>query len=146
MKFAYDDGGRAAAGYQGQAGDCTVRALAIACELPYQEAYDLVNRHALRERDSRRRRGRKSSARTGVFRATFHRVLAELGWAWTPTMHIGSGCTVHVRADELPRGRLILNLSKHYAAFVDGVLRDTYDDSRGGTRCVYGYWRKAGTP
>ena len=57
-------------------------------------------------------------------------------------MQIGSGCTVHVREDELPDGRLILNLSRHFAAFIDGVLHDTHDSSRGGTRCVYGYWHK----
>jgi hypothetical protein len=25
---------------------------------------------------------------------------------------------------------------------IDGVIHDTHDCSRGGTRCVYGYWRK----
>jgi hypothetical protein len=40
MNYVYDDGGRAQAGYKGQAGDCTVRAIAIATELPYQEVYD----------------------------------------------------------------------------------------------------------
>jgi hypothetical protein len=40
-----------------------------------------------------------------------------------------------------PPGRLVVRLSKHVAAVVDGVLHDTYDCSRGGTRCVYGYWR-----
>lgn len=29
-----------------------------------------------------------------------------------------------------------------YAAVVDGVVRDTHDPSRDGTRCVYGYWRE----
>jgi len=39
--------------------------------------------------------------------------------------------------------RLILSLSKHLAAMVDGVVHDTHDPSRGGTRCVYGYWSEA---
>ena len=56
-------------------------------------------------------------------------------------MRIGSGCKVHLRADELPAGRLIVNLSRHSAAVIEGVLHDTYDSSRNGTRCVYGYWR-----
>jgi hypothetical protein len=25
---------------------------------------------------------------------------------------------------------------------IDGVIHDTFDPSRGGTRCVYGYWIK----
>jgi hypothetical protein len=70
--------------------------------------------------------------------------MAELGFDWTPTMEIGSGCKVHVREDELPKGRLILALSKHYAACIDGVINDTYDPSREGTRCVYGYWTLRG--
>ena len=139
IRFVYDDGGRAAAGFKGATGDCAARAVAIATEMPYREAYDLINRHSKNERPSKRRK-RISSSRTGVHRVTFNKVMTELGWSWTPTMQIGSGCTVHVRNDELPSGRLILNLSRHYAAFVDGVLRDTYDDSRNGTRCVYGYW------
>jgi hypothetical protein len=55
-------------------------------------------------------------------------------------MMIGTGCTVHLRSDELPGGRLIVALSRHWCAVIDGVIHDLYDCSRGGTRCVYGYW------
>ena len=71
---------------------------------------------------------------------TAHAILGSIGWAWRPTMKFGEGCRVHLRADELPEGRLICNLSKHYAAVIDGVLHDTHKDDRDGTRCVYGYW------
>jgi len=37
MDFIYNDGGRVAAGYKGRAGDCVVRAIAIATQRPYQE-------------------------------------------------------------------------------------------------------------
>ena len=47
-----------------------------------------------------------------------------------------------MREDELPSGELIVALSKHLTCVKDGVLYDTYDCSRGGDRCVYGYWRK----
>jgi hypothetical protein len=57
-------------------------------------------------------------------------------------MQIGSGCKVHLRSDELPIGRLVVGLSRHSAAVIDGVLHDTYDCSRRGTRCVYGYWSR----
>ena len=62
-------------------------------------------------------------------------------YAQNATMTIGSGCTVHVKADELPPGRLVLSCSRHYVAMVDGMPHDTHDPSRDGTRCVYGYWR-----
>jgi hypothetical protein len=142
LYWMYDDGGRADAGYKGGTGDCFVRAVAIATERPYREVYDLTNAIAKTEPRSKTRRG-QSNARLGVHRWTADRVCAQLGLEWTPTMKIGSGTTVHVRADELPAGRLVLSLSRHYAAFVDGLLHDTYDVSREGTRAVYGYYRLA---
>jgi hypothetical protein len=62
-------------------------------------------------------------------------------------MHIGSGCTAHLRDGEswVPQGRVIVKVSKHYTALIDGVIHDTHDPSRGGTRCVYGYWTPQGT-
>jgi hypothetical protein len=55
-------------------------------------------------------------------------------------MFIGQGCKVHLREGELPMGRLVVNLSKHFTAVIDGVVYDTHDPTRDGTRCVYGYW------
>lgn len=142
--FKYDDGGRAAAGYKGTTGDCVVRAIAIAAELPYQQVYDLVNEESSRER-GRVRRGKikKSSAREGVFTPTTRRVLERLGWKWVPLMGIGTGCKVHLNADELPSGRIICKVSRHVCAVIDGVIHDTHDPSRDGMRCVYGYYIKA---
>jgi len=57
-------------------------------------------------------------------------------------MTIGSGCKVHLCADELPPGKIIVKLSGHVAAVIDGVLYDNHDCSRQGSRCVYGYWSK----
>ena len=138
--WVYDDGGRAAAGYRGATGDCATRAIAIATRLPYQEVYDCINRIAARERIGKRKRS-KSDARTGVYTPTVRRYLASIGWVWTPTMQIGSGCRVHLDADELPDGRLVVVVSRHYVAMIDGVIHDTHDPSRAGTRCVYGYFR-----
>ncbi|MGH7708051.1 MAG: hypothetical protein ACREM6_09040, partial [Vulcanimicrobiaceae bacterium] len=138
--FQFDDGGRSAAGYRGRAGDCVVRAIAIATGHAYQQIYDLVNSAAVHERTGKRKRG-KSNARTGVYRTSIRRVMKSLGWVWTPTMEIGSGCMVHLRADELPPGRLVVSVSKHLTAVIDGVIHDTNDCSRRGTRCVYGYWQ-----
>ena len=149
MRWVYDDGGRAAAGFRGWTGDCVTRAIAIATELPYRDAYDLINTAALDERPRTRRDGslgRRSSARLGVARLTTRRLLADLGWNWTATMGIGTGCKVHLRDGELPGGRIIVRLSGHVSAVVDGVIRDTLDPSRGGTRCVYGYWARQREP
>jgi hypothetical protein len=138
--FRYHDGGRAAAGYRGKTGDCVVRSIAIATGLPYQHIYDVVNRASTRERTGTRKRD-ISNARTGVYKSTIHRVMKELGWVWTPTMQIGSGCKVHLLPRELPHGRLVVSVSKHLTAMVDGIIYDTHDCSRRGKRCVYGYWQ-----
>jgi len=141
MEFIFDDGGRAAAGYKGTTGDCVARAIAIAAQLPYQQVYESINQAGATERTSKRRRG-KSSARTGVYKPTIKSILTAMGWTWVPTMLIGSGCKVHLRSEELPAGRLIVNVSKHTCAVIDGVVYDIYDPSRDGTRCVYGYYRR----
>ena len=57
-------------------------------------------------------------------------------------MGIGTGCKVHLKKEELPTGKIIARVSRHICAVIDGVINDTYDCSREGTRCVYGYYRK----
>ena len=141
MDFIYNDGGRQAAGFKGTTGDCVCRAIAIATERPYKEVYDLINQFAKAERTGKRKRG-TSNARTGVYANTEKKVMEHYGFNFVPTMTIGSGCKVHLRADELPSGRIVVRLSKHSAAVIDGVLNDTYDCTREGTRCVYGYYTK----
>lgn len=135
-----DDGGRAAAGFKGKARDCVCRAIAIATEVPYREVYDALTSLSQSERSSKRRK--RSSADGGVHRVTYQKLLASWGWVWTPTMKVGHGCKVHLRADELPPGRLIARLSRHLASVIDGVVHDNHDCSRHGTRCVYGYFSK----
>lgn len=141
LTYEFDDGGRATAGFKGAAGDCVVRAIAVAEGVPYAEVYAAVFEASRKQRRSRDR-GR-SPRNAALTKQNIRRFLDSRGWTWTPTMSIGAGCTVHLRADELPAGRLIVALSGHLAAVIDGVLRDTYDCSRVGTRCVYGYWSKA---
>ena len=66
MNWVYDDGGRKAAGFRGDAGDCVMRSIAIATRLPYEHVYALLNEQAQRERRSEAgalRRGTVSSAK-----------------------------------------------------------------------------------
>ena len=56
-------------------------------------------------------------------------------------MSIGAGTTVHLAVGELPDGPLVASLSRHLGAVIDGVVYDTYDPTRDGTRCVYGYYQ-----
>jgi hypothetical protein len=150
MNFQYNDGGRKRAGYKGNAEDCVCRAITIATGKPYREVYDALNELAKSERKGKRKKG-KSSARNGVYKPTSKKYLASIGWKWTPTMFIGSGCRVHLVDGELPMGRLVVSVTKHLTAVIDGVIHDTYDPQRStiivedgvrrvAGRCVYGYW------
>src|SRR5208282_3784969 len=126
--WEYDDGGRAAAGYKGHAQDCVTRSIAIACGLPYQAVYDALNEKACATHTVQEKR-LPSRARTGVHRPVYQHFLEEIGWIWTPTMGIGTGCKVHLKADELPEGSIICRVSKHLVAVIDGIIHDTHDPS-----------------
>ena len=131
MRYEFSDGGRADAGYKGTAGDCAVRAIAIATGRDYKEVYDGLKAHL------------GSTPRNGVQRKALGAYLETLGWEWVATKYPGSG-TVHLTADELPADTTIITrLSRHFAAVINGTVFDNHDPRRNGTRMVYGYWRAA---
>jgi hypothetical protein len=171
MEFKFNDGGRTEAGFKGHAGDCVVRAVTIATKQPYLNVYKELG-DGCRSQKLTKRSSRKASARNGVNvkRKWFKDYMAALGWIWTPTMFIGSGCKVHLTDGELPDGRLIVSVSKHYTTVINGVVHDTHDPQRDAhccrrfpgwetyelkpnetrningihtiqRRCVYGYWK-----
>lgn len=153
LPFVFDDGGRAASGRRGNAGDCVVRAIAIAARLDYGRVYA-----ALASGMGEQRKSKGRTARNGVStsRKWFKDYMRALGFSWTPAMTIGSGCKVHLLRGELPLGRLVVSVSRHYVAVIDGVIHDTYDPQRQtiyyengkparmSHRCVYGWWALGG--
>jgi len=140
LGYTYSDGGRSLAGFKGHANDCVVRSIAIASETPYLEIYDTFN--ALTQHTRLGNKG-KFSPRTGVSKYHYMPYLLSHGFKWIPTMTIGSGCKVHLRYDQLPTDkRLIVRLSKHLTVVINGVIYDTFEPSREGTRCVYGYFER----
>ena len=141
MKFVYSTGGREKYFAKENVGDCVCRAITNATGLDYMEVYNMINDESKSERTGCRKR-EKSSARNGVYKSTIRKVMEKLGWTWIPCMTIGSGCQVHLNEKELPKGTLMVSVSKHCTCVKDGVLYDTYDCSREGTRCVYGYFIK----
>jgi hypothetical protein len=146
--FQFNDGGREAAGFKGGAGDCVVRSIAIAANLPYMRVYEdlrLANESYAQLRNDRlakRLNAKGSSPRNGNHRNVFHDYILAQGFEWVPTMKVGAGCQVHLRPDELPNKILIAKVSKHLTAIIDGMIHDTHDPSRDGNRCVYGYYVK----
>jgi hypothetical protein len=129
LTFNENDGGRAAYFTAKGVGDCVTRAVAIATGKDYKQVYDEITRLV------------GYTPRDGVRHCHTKKVMAHFGGSWHPLMEVGKGCRNHLRAGEIPmHGRIVCNVSKHVCAVIDGVLNDTYDCSREGNRCVYGYW------
>lgn len=129
MKFNFNDGGRSKY-FKGKCGDCVVRAIAISLEKDYKEVYDKCKKFL------------GYSPRDGVRKKDTRKLMEHFGFKWNGLMGIGTGCTTHLRSEELPKGRIVCKCSSHLVTCIDGVVNDTHDSSRCGTRCVYGYWFK----
>lgn len=120
LPFVCSDGGRQDAGFRGSAGDCVTRAVAIASGRPYAEVYA-----ALSAGMGSQRKSKGVSARNGISvgRGWFKAYMRGLGFEWTPTMRIGEGCKTHLLKGELPPGRLVVAVSRHYTAVINGAIR-----------------------
>ena len=131
--YRYDDGGRAAAGFMGETGDCVVRAIAICAGEDYLAVYRTMaehmkangyaasgNAYATRERTRKapRRRGQLSARRVQ------DRVLEAYGFrkVLLPAGERPTYAEAHRRY-----GDCIVGTTKQVAAIVDGALRDTFD-------------------
>ena len=132
MEFIYDDGGRSKYYKAESVGDCAVRAISIAMNRDYKIVYD----------DLKRLNDNKS-CRNGTPNSVIRKYLIENDWKWVATMKFGQGCKVHLCSEELPENEtLIVSVSKHLTCVKNSILYDTYDCSRNGRRCVYGYYIK----
>ena len=86
LELQINDGGRAAAGYKGKAGDCVVRSIAIVTNLPYQKIYDDLYkaneefRTTSRTRLARSLKQKNDSPRSGTHRVVVKKYLKKLGW------------------------------------------------------------------
>lgn len=150
LAFQYADGGMEEAGFK-KAGDCVVRAICNATNLSYRKVLDDLNKLTEEYRlNSNSRLAKKmkpkQNVRRGAYKKVYHDYILSLGWEWKPTMQIGQGCTNHLRRGELPNNStMIVRVSKHLTCVINDCIYDTYDCSREGTRCVYGYYIKQNT-
>lgn len=129
-KFVKTDAGRSGSRRPKQTNDCSVRALALAAGITYDEAYDFL---AAKGRQSGRgfnlRRTLNAHAMTHEpllgHRIIKHSFPAVSGF---PRMKVGTFCM------EYTNGRFITNQAKHMAAVIDGYL---HDEEWNCFRCVY---------
>jgi hypothetical protein len=148
-----DGGGRAsgiarAPGRKDAVGDCVTRAIAIAAEMPYREVHNaliLATVHHLYaggdndywgKRDRRRGGVRAFDPDHGCRDSVYGPYLKSLGW-----VHV-TPKGMRLRADQLPRGRLIVQIHRHLVAVIDHVIHDTHNCGRAGLVRVDGYWIK----
>ena len=135
MEYIYNDGGRSKY-FKGKARDCVCRAISIASNRDYKEVYDSLKK-AL------------GTPRNGVFTTNkaFKDWMVANGFVWTPCSGIGVKTSVHFIEGELPKGRLVCSVAKHYVAVVDDKVYDTWDsryNSFNEVRRIYGYWEYKG--
>jgi hypothetical protein len=134
MTYVHNDGGRSDAGYKGKTSDCVCRAIAIAMGRTYDEIYaELTAASKAFAAGHRSRVARSIEKRGGTPPCSPSRPPSS-GASASPAIPDRAG------ASELPAGRLIVCVSRHVVAVIDGVIHDNHDPSRGGTRCVYGYF------
>ena len=141
--YEYDDGGRAAAGYKGQTGDCVARALAIITGKPYRKVYaDLAERNFARYG--------KRTARQGIHKVDRDRQAADYGLV---KIRLPRGARPTYSEAFAKYGDCFVTTTRHSAAIVDGALRDTFDgrayewDGETRERKAASVWvRKAGKP
>lgn len=127
LDFIYNDGGRSKY-FKGEAGDCVTRAICNATGFDYKEVYTKIKKLI------------GKTPRDGVSKKDTRRIMDMFGFRWVSTMDFGTGCTTHLREEDLPSGIIICQLTHHLTCVKNKVIYDTYDPSRDGTRCVYGYW------
>jgi hypothetical protein len=126
--FAFNDGGREAAGRKGQTNDCAVRAMAIALSRDYDACYKEL---AQANKDN----GRSKSVRHGVMKDVFSAVLKRYGWVWNPAPKFDGR---KARCSDMPDGIVIARQSHHFVAVSWRTANDTFDSTE---KMVYGYWK-----
>lgn len=126
--FRYDDAGRSTSKRPKQKNDCTVRALALARNLPYDEAYDLIAAA-----------GRKCSR---GFRLSDW--LIKQPWATKMPFQATRGqrrMNPSSFTKQFTTGTYICKVAKHVFVVKDGVVHDTFESTP--LRCIYTAWKIA---
>jgi hypothetical protein len=122
VSFKFSDGGKCGSGFTNETRDCTVRAVAIACEVPYAEAHAELKQRG-------RKDGRGFSFATSVKHDPVlcgQRLVSVYDW-----MEKNGKCICLCTAQKrFPRGRFIVRKSGHVFAMIDGEVRDTSHNSK----------------
>ena len=142
MKYQYNDGGRAAAGFKGTTRDCGCRAFAIATGFDYEKVYQELSDINIHKNKVlvwkngeyvRKTRRKKKTARHGISRKALRQLCVKYGWEYID-MPIYSATI-----NDLPKGTVIAEQDRHIVTVIDNIAQDTWDSTK---KVVFGYWRK----
>lgn len=131
MEFMWNDGGRAAAGFVGLAGDCVTRAIAIATGTRYRDVYAELGNSS------------QKSPRKGIPTDVAAAYLARRGWQQM------LGCGEPFDVVRLPKGVVIVHLGKtgeraqHFCTVIDHVVHDTWNPADDDDYITLNYWSSA---
>lgn len=153
ISFLIHDGGRAAAGFKGNAGDCAVRAAALAIHGPgvngpqYRAIYDELfalqrEYHASSRRRAVKRAASRSvgaSPRGGVWTEVLGPFLNRHGAEWHALSGIGKPpVRISECAARWPDRTVVLRVHRHLSTMINGRIYDTWGQHP--EKMVYGAW------
>ena len=106
-----------------------IRSVAIATDTPYSKVHEIMYRHGWRATRSKS---------VGNWEDQITNTLSELGFKYRkvsyPAVKGQSRMTANTMVNS---GTFILRMSRHVAAYKEGILMDTWDCS---DKCVYFAW------
>lgn len=129
MRFHWNDGGRAAAGFAGFCGDCVTRSIAIGTGLSYRKVYDGLGEAA------------NKTPRNGLPTEIAASYLGKAGWGFE------SFADTVFAPENFPTGTFIVHMvhsqprrSGHITCVIDNVVHDTWNPAEDDSFRMRGVW------
>ncbi len=119
------DAGRSQSARPRQKNDCTVRALAVAKGMQYDDAYDLLA-------EAGRKCGRGFEFKDWISKQPWARKISF------PAIKGQRRMNPSTFVEKFPKGVFICRVAKHVFAVRDGVVYDTFENAP--DRCIYMAW------
>jgi hypothetical protein len=109
--------------------DCMIRSVAIATDTPYSKVHEIMYKYGWRATRSKS---------TGKWEDQVTNTLDELGFKYRKVSYPAVKGESRMTATTMVNsGTFILRMSRHVAAYKEGILMDTWDCS---DKCVYFAW------
>ncbi len=125
-KWQYNDAGRGNTKWRGTS-DCGVRAVALALNLPYDNARKLC-----KEFTNIGRAGNRAIS-SGIYKDDLDLLMESFGWFYHKMPKKSYLCNIPQNINA------ICDMPKHFVFVANGILQDTWDSTE---RQILGYWAK----